>query len=123
MLQFVIACGVIEMLWNFLPAARSARRSAARNACRNRERHSRRQSIFRPTISHVGLVGIVWRSFCFSAPSGGYRLLVGAVLRRGGYVGMLISVRANVRTTGASRQGLAQGLSISSNRHEPDVDG
>jgi K(+)-stimulated pyrophosphate-energized sodium pump len=39
--------------------------------------------------------------------------LIGAILSgAAGYVGMLISVRANVRTTEASRQGLAQGLSI-----------
>ena len=40
--------------------------------------------------------------------------LIGAILSgAAGYIGMNISVRANVRTTEAARQGLAQGLAIS----------
>src|SRR5258708_26595510 len=39
--------------------------------------------------------------------------LIGAALSgTAGYVGMYVSVRANVRTAEASRQGLAQGLSV-----------
>ncbi|MGF1626047.1 MAG: sodium-translocating pyrophosphatase [Alphaproteobacteria bacterium] len=44
----------------------------------------------------------------------GVGFLVGAILSGlAGYVGMLISVRANVRTTEAARKGLAAGLDIS----------
>ena len=64
----------------------------------------------------IGLVGIVVAVILFFTlgSQAAIGFLVGAVLSgAAGYVGMLISVRANVRTTEASRQGLAQGLSIS----------
>jgi len=64
------------------------------------------------TIAIVGLVVLVIISFSFSILVGlGY--LIGAALSGiAGYVGMLVSVQANVRTAEASRKGLSQGLSI-----------
>ena len=64
------------------------------------------------TIAIVGLVVLVIISYIFSILVGvGY--LIGATLSGlAGYVGMLVSVQANVRTAEASRKGLAQGLSI-----------
>ena len=64
------------------------------------------------TIAVVGLVVLVIISFSFSILVGlGY--LIGAALSGiAGYVGMLVSVQANVRTAEASRKGLSQGLSI-----------
>ncbi len=64
------------------------------------------------TIAIVGVVVLVIISFAFSILVGvGY--LVGATLSGiAGYVGMLVSVQANVRTAEASRKGLSQGLSI-----------
>ncbi|OUX38434.1 MAG: sodium-translocating pyrophosphatase [Candidatus Pelagibacter sp. TMED273] len=64
------------------------------------------------TIAIVGLVVLVIISFAFSFLVGlGY--LVGATLSGiAGYVGMLVSVQANVRTAEASRKGLSSGLSI-----------
>ncbi len=64
------------------------------------------------TIAIVGVVVLVIISFAFSILVGlGY--LIGAALSGiAGYVGMLVSVQANVRTAEASRKGLSQGLSI-----------
>jgi K(+)-stimulated pyrophosphate-energized sodium pump len=64
------------------------------------------------TISIVGLVVLFIITFSFSILVGiGY--LIGATLSAiAGYVGMLVSVQANVRTAQASRKGLSQGLSI-----------
>ena len=64
------------------------------------------------TIAIVGFVVLIIISFAFSFLVGiGY--LVGATLSGiAGYVGMLVSVQANVRTAEASRKGLSHGLSI-----------
>ncbi len=64
------------------------------------------------TIAIVGVVVLVIVSFAFSILVGlGY--LIGATLSGiAGYVGMLVSVQANVRTAEASRKGLAEGLSV-----------
>ena len=64
------------------------------------------------TIAIVGAVVLVIISFSFSILVGlGY--LIGAALSGiAGYVGMLVSVQANVRTAEASRKGLSQGLSL-----------
>ena len=64
------------------------------------------------TIAIVGIVVLIIVSFAFSMLVGlGY--LIGAALSGiAGYVGMLVSVQANVRTAEASRKGLASGLSV-----------
>ncbi len=64
------------------------------------------------TIAIVGVVVLVIITYAFSMLVGlGY--LIGAALSGiAGYVGMLVSVQANVRTAEASRKGLSQGLSI-----------
>ena len=65
------------------------------------------------TIAIVGVVVLVVVSIAFS-PLVGIGYLIGAALSGiAGYVGMLVSVEANVRTAEASRKGLAEGLSIS----------
>ena len=64
------------------------------------------------TIAIVGLVVLVIIIYAFSFLVGlGY--LIGATLSGiAGYVGMLVSVQANVRTAEASRKGLSHGLTI-----------
>ena len=64
------------------------------------------------TIAIVGVVVLLIIIYLFSILVGvGY--LIGATLSGiAGYVGMLVSVQANVRTAEASRKGLAHGLSV-----------
>ena len=64
------------------------------------------------TIAIVGIVVLIIISYAFSILVGlGY--FIGATLSGiAGYVGMLVSVQANVRTAEASRKGLSKGLSI-----------
>ena len=63
----------------------------------------------------IGLVGIVILAILYFVlgPHSAIGFLIGAVLSgAAGYVGMNVSVRANVRTAQASRQGLAAGLDV-----------
>ena len=64
------------------------------------------------TIAIVGVVVLVVISVSFS-PLVGLGYLIGATLSGiAGYVGMLVSVQANVRTAEASRKGLINGLDV-----------
>ena len=64
------------------------------------------------TISIVGIFVLVIISVAFS-PLVGLGYLIGATLSGiAGYVGMLVSVQANVRTAEASRKGLVKGLDV-----------
>ena len=64
------------------------------------------------TIAIVGVVVLIIISYFFSLLVGlGY--LIGALLSGvAGYIGMLISVKANVRTAEASRKSLQSGLTM-----------
>ncbi|MBB5517741.1 sodium-translocating pyrophosphatase [Amphiplicatus metriothermophilus] len=63
-------------------------------------------------IAGAGVFVILLLAFGFDlVPAGGFA--IGAVLSgAAGYVGMLVSVRANVRTTQAATEGLGKGLSV-----------
>jgi K(+)-stimulated pyrophosphate-energized sodium pump len=64
------------------------------------------------TIAMVGVAIFVIVFFLLGAYAA-IGFAVGAILSGlAGFIGMIVSVRANVRTTEASRQGLAQGLSM-----------
>ena len=64
------------------------------------------------TIAVVGVVVLVIICLVFS-PLVGLGYFIGATLSGiAGYVGMLVSVEANVRTAEASRKGLASGLAV-----------
>ena len=64
------------------------------------------------TIAVVGLIVLIIVSYFFNSLVG-FGYFIGAFLSGvAGYVGMLISVKANVRTTEASRKSLQHGLTI-----------
>ena len=64
------------------------------------------------TIGIVGVVVLIIISIAFS-PLVGVGYIIGASLSGiAGYVGMLVSVQANVRTAEASRKGLEKGLDV-----------
>ena len=117
MLQFVIACGVIAVLYGIF-ASRSIL-AASSGTERMQEIAGAIQEGAKAYLDRqyrtIGIAGIIVAIILFFAlgSQAACGFLIGAILSgAAGYVGMLISVRANVRTTEASRQGLAEGLSI-----------
>jgi K(+)-stimulated pyrophosphate-energized sodium pump len=113
----VIACGVLALLYGIY-AARSVMASATGND-RMREIAAAVQEGARAYLNRqytaIGIVGVVivvilavtlglWQAIGF---------VIGAVLSgAAGYIGMNVSVRANVRTAEAARQGLKPALAI-----------
>jgi K(+)-stimulated pyrophosphate-energized sodium pump len=118
MLLFVIICGLLAVAYGIF-ASRSILGASAGNermqeiAGAIQEGASAYLNRQYTTIGVVGIVIAVVLYFLLGwHVAVGY--LIGAVLSgAAGYIGMHISVRANVRTTEAARQGLAQGLEIS----------
>ncbi len=117
MLVFVIVCGLLAVAYGIF-ASRSILSASAGNermqqiAAAIQEGASAYLNRQYTTIGIVGIVIAVLLFFIF-----GWKVavayLIGAVLSgAAGYIGMYISVRANVRTTEASRKGLAEGLAI-----------
>ena len=116
-LQLIILAGLLSIVYGFLTGKNIL--SASAGSAKMQEIASAIQIGARAylnrqykTIGIVGIVVLVIISYAFSILVGiGY--LIGATLSGiAGYVGMLVSVQANVRTAEASRKGLSQGLSI-----------
>ena len=116
-LLIILACGVLALLyggWTIrsvlsLSAGNARMQEIAAAIQEGANAYLNRQYT---TIAMVGVVIFVLASW-FLGWQLGLGFLVGAILSGlAGYVGMFVSVRANVRTTEASRSGLAGGLSV-----------
>jgi K(+)-stimulated pyrophosphate-energized sodium pump len=116
-LVFAIACGLLAVAYGVW-TSKAVMASSAGNA-RMQEIAAAIQEGAQAYLNRqymtIAIVGVVIFVLLWLA-LGGYAavgFLIGAVLSgAAGYVGMNVSVRANVRTAEASRQGLAAGLSI-----------
>ncbi len=116
-LIFVLACGLVAIGYGVW-ASRSVL-SASPGSERMQEIAGAIQEGARAYLnrqySAIALVGavifvVLWLLLGLAT---GIGYLIGAILSgAGGYIGMNISVRSNVRTAEAARQGLAEGLSI-----------
>jgi K(+)-stimulated pyrophosphate-energized sodium pump len=115
--MLVIAAGVLAVLYGIIQTA-SLMRASPGNARMQEiaaaiqegaQAYLRRQYT---AIAAVGVVILIVGYFLLGAHAA-IGFLVGAVLSgAAGFVGMLISVRANVRTAQAASEGLAKGLSL-----------
>jgi K(+)-stimulated pyrophosphate-energized sodium pump len=116
-LEIVLACGVLALLYGLwtirsvlsLPAGNARMQEIAAAIQEGARAYLNRQYT---TIAMVGVV-IFALAFFFLGWQVAFGFLIGAALSgAAGYVGMYVSVRANVRTAEASRTGLAAGLSV-----------
>ncbi|HEX4270884.1 MAG TPA: sodium/proton-translocating pyrophosphatase, partial [Rhizomicrobium sp.] len=116
-LEIVLACGVLALLYGLwtiksvlaLPAGNERMQEIAAAIQEGAAAYLNRQ------YTTIGIVGVVIfvLAFFFLGWQVAVGFLIGAALSgAAGYVGMYVSVRANVRTTEASRSGLASGLSV-----------
>jgi K(+)-stimulated pyrophosphate-energized sodium pump len=112
---FAIACGLVAILYGVVTAQQVLRQSPAMSGCRTspaRSRRARAPYLGRQyrTIAVVGIVVAALVLYFLGATSA-VGFVLGAVLSGAtGYIGMNISVKANVRTAEAARVSLQSGL-------------
>ncbi len=116
-LIYIIAAGFLSIIYGFFTGGNILRLSAGSSKMQEiasaiqvgAKAYLTRQY---KTIAIVGVVVLIIITYAFS-PLVGLGYLIGATLSGiAGYVGMLVSVQANVRTAEASKKGLANGLSV-----------
>ena len=116
-MYYIIAAGILSIVYGFI-TGRNILNSSSGNAkmleIASAIQEGARAYLNRQykTIAIVGVVVLIIITILFS-PLVGLGYFIGAALSGiAGYVGMLVSVQANVRTAEASRKSLASGLSI-----------
>ena len=116
-LLFALACGVLALVYGIwasrsvLAASAGTERMQAIAGAIQEGAQAYLNRQYR-TIAMVGVVIFVIISFALGVKVG-IGFLIGAALSGvTGYIGMFVSVRANVRTAEAARQGLGQGLAL-----------
>jgi K(+)-stimulated pyrophosphate-energized sodium pump len=116
-LWIIIACGALSIVYGAL-TTRSLLAASPGNA-RMQEIAAAIQegasAYLTRQYTTIGIAGVVIFGLLFYLLSGTVAIgfLIGAILSgAAGFIGMNVSVRANVRTTEASSEGLAQGLSM-----------
>jgi K(+)-stimulated pyrophosphate-energized sodium pump len=117
LIVIILACGVLALLYGLwtiksvlgLPAGSARMQEIAAAVQEGARAYLNRQYT---TIAMVGVV-IFLLAFFFLGWQVGVGFLIGSTLSgAAGYIGMYVSVRANVRTAEAARSGLASGLSV-----------
>src|ERR1700748_29571 len=120
-LLLVIAAGLLAVIYGVVqtqallkaPAGSEKMQEIAAAIQEGAQAYLRRQYT---TIAIVGVVVLVLLAIFFKSWLQPVGFLIGAVLSGGaGYAGMLISVRANVRTAQAASESLDKGLSMAFN--------
>ena len=116
-MYYIIAAGILSIVYGFI-TGRNILNSSSGNAkmleIASAIQEGARAYLNRQykTIAIVGVVVLIVITILFS-PLVGLGYFIGAALSGiAGYVGMIVSVQANVRTAEASRKSLASGLSI-----------
>ena len=118
MILLIIACGLIAILYGFVtsnsilkaPSGNEKMVEISKAIQEGAKAYLNRQ------YTSIGIVGAIVTVVLFFAlsPLSAVGFLIGSVLSGlAGYVGMTISVRANVRTTEAAKKSLAAGLKMS----------
>src|ERR671916_1029735 len=116
-LYFVIACGVLSIVyaaWAIQSVMAADAGTARMQEIAGAIREGATAYLTRQytTIAVVGVVVFILAWFLLSATAA-FGFAIGAILSGlAGFIGMLVSVRANVRTAQASAHSLAAGLSI-----------